>query len=76
MLGVISFPSISQNSRICNSLWEVTSYCLPYTEYYFKELLTTGKIEKIEPSPVWYDSRSDFSSNAIGTITSSHQNEG
>lgn len=71
-LGLKTFYGQSFLSDVC----ELSSTMLPYTEYYFKELVTTGKIEKIEPSPVWYDSRSDFSLNAIGTITSSHQNEG
>jgi len=49
---------------------------LPYTKKFFCELLETGTIAKIEPSDVWYDSREDFSPNAIGTIPTSHPNKG
>jgi len=47
-----------------------------YSKHYFEELITTGKISKIVPSDVWYDSREDFSINAVGTVPTSHKNEG
>lgn len=71
-LGLKTFYGQSFLSDVC----ELSSTMLPYSRSYFEELLTTGKIEKIKPSPVWYDSRSDFSKDAIGTITNIHQNEG
>jgi hypothetical protein len=40
---------------------------LPYTRKYFEELLQTGMIREIHPSDVWYQSRSDFSPEAVGT---------
>jgi len=47
-----------------------------YTKHYFEELINTGSISKIVPAKTWYDSREDFSVNAIGTVPPSHDNEG
>jgi len=55
---------------------EISNEMLPYTKHYFEELITTGRISKIEPSDVWYDSRNDYSPSAIGTDMPSHKNNG
>ncbi len=55
---------------------ELFDTMLPYSEKYFKELIETGTISRIMPSDIWYDSRDDFSKEAIGTIPASHENEG
>lgn len=55
---------------------ELNKTMLPYSKHYFEELITTGTISKIEPSDVWYDSRTDFSPAAVGTLTDSHKNNG
>ena len=49
---------------------------LPYTEKYFLELLETGKIHDITPSDVWYEERSDYSAEAVGTKRIMHANQG
>ena len=49
---------------------------LPYTEKYFLELLETGKIHEITPSDVWYEERSDYSAEAVGTKRIMHANQG
>lgn len=49
---------------------------LPYTRRYFEELLATGTIREVTPSPVWYESRSDYGADRIGTAVPSHPNRG
>ena len=55
---------------------EMDDQMLPYTRQYFEELLQTGRIRKIVPSDVWYDSRTDFSLSAVGTKMQIHPNKG
>ncbi|MGI6118691.1 MAG: S66 family peptidase [Bilifractor sp.] len=49
---------------------------LPYTERYFRELIETGTIREIVPSDVWYEARTDFGPESIGTSLPCHHNEG
>jgi len=44
--------------------------------HYFKELIETGRISEIRPSNVWYEERTDFSPEALGTPRVSHENTG
>lgn len=71
-LGIKSFYGQAFLPDIC----ELSPNMLPYTEKYFKELIETGHISKIEPSQVWYAERTDFSEKALGTTTESFQNQG
>ena len=71
-LGLNTFYGQSFLSDVC----ELSSTMLPYSKKYFEELVNKGKIDKIEPSSVWYDSRQDFSENAINSEMKSHNNEG
>ncbi|AGM98833.1 S66 peptidase family protein [Streptococcus iniae] len=71
-LGIKSFYGQAFLPDIC----ELSPNMLPYTEKYFKELIETGHISKIEPSQVWYSERTDFSEKALGTTTESFQNQG
>jgi len=48
----------------------------PYSCHYFKELIETGRISEIRPSNVWYEERTDFSPEALGTPRVSHENTG
>lgn len=56
-LGIKTFYGQAYLTDIC----ELSDKMLPYTEKYFTELITTGKIEKITPSDIWYIERIDFS---------------
>ena len=71
-LGLNTFYGQAFLPDIC----ELDNDMLPYSKTYFKELIETGKISKIVPSDVWYDSRQDFSPSAIATSMPSHINEG
>lgn len=55
---------------------ELSNEMLPYTQKYFEELITTGKIKEVRPSDVWYQEREDFSENAVGTDMEKHTNTG
>ena len=55
---------------------ELDEGMLPYTEKYFLELLETGTIHEITPSDVWYQERSDYSAEAVGTKRIMHANQG
>ena len=55
---------------------ELESEMLPYTKQYFLELIETGTIHEITPSEVWYEERSDFSAEAVGTKRIMHINQG
>ena len=39
---------------------------LPYTAKYFEELIRTGHIREITPSPVWYEQRESFTPDQAG----------
>ena len=55
---------------------ELESEMLPYTKQYFLELIETGTIREITPSEVWYEERSDYSAEAVGTKRIMHTNQG
>ncbi len=55
---------------------DISPDILPYTKSYFTELITTGTIRRITPSDIWYDSRQDFSIEAIGSSLPEHKNQG
>lgn len=55
---------------------ELESEMLPYTKQYFLELIEIGTIREITPSEVWYEERSDFSAEAVGTKRIMHTNQG
>ena len=48
----------------------------PYTRKYFEELISTGTIEEITPSDVWYEERKSFTPDQIGKTLISHPNYG
>jgi len=49
---------------------------LPYTKKYFEELIQTGSIAEIAPSDVWYEGRSKFGPDQIGTAVKAHPDRG
>ena len=57
-------------------LCELDEEMLPYTRMYFEELITTGRIRQIKPSEVWYESRTSFGPDQVGTPLVSHPNGG
>lgn len=55
---------------------ELSGDMLSYSKKYFEELIRTGKISEITPGDVWYEERSSFSADQIGTMPISHPDHG
>ena len=55
---------------------ELAADMLPYTKGCFDELIATGTIHEIAPSQTWYEARSDFGPDQIGTLPQSHPDRG
>ena len=70
--GLNTFYGQSFLADVC----ELGKEMLPYTRKYFEELLKTGTVSKAEPSEVWYESRTEFGPEQIGTDLVSHKDRG
>ena len=57
-------------------LCELEPTMLPYTQRYFEELLTTGTIREITPSPLWYEERTRFTPDQVGVAHAAHPDNG
>lgn len=71
-VGIKTFYGQAFLPNIC----ELSNEMLPYSKYFFEELINTGKIKEIYPSDVWYNEREDFSKKAIGISMEEHHNSG
>ncbi len=71
-VGLVSFYGQAFLTEIC----ELGREMLPYSRKYFEELIHTGKIAEITPSEVWYESRTDYGPEALGTEPVGHKNSG
>lgn len=71
-VGLKSFYGQSFLADIC----EIDKQMLPYTKFYFEELINTGTICRIVPSGVWYEGRTDFSIDQVGRPLITHRNKG
>ncbi len=71
-LGLKTFYGQSFIADICELDYEL----LPYTAYYFEEVIHTGHISEIRPSDIWYEERRDFGPESIGVPRISHKNTG
>lgn len=70
--GIKTFYGQSFLADIC----ELDRDMLPYTNKYFRELITTGTIKEVRPSDLWYEGRTDFGVDQIGTPLKSHPDHG
>ena len=71
-LGINTFYGQCFMADIC----ELEDNMLPYTEKFFKELITTGKIKEVRPSDVWYEERTAFDESQVGVPKVKHPNKG
>lgn len=62
MVGLRTFYGQAFFSDVC----ELGPQMHPYTRKYFEELIRTGHIQEITPSPVWYEQRESFTPDQIG----------
>lgn len=55
---------------------ELEHEMLPYSKHYFEELISTGTIQEIRPSDIWYSERKCFDASQIGVKRHIHANTG
>ena len=70
--GISTFYGQAFLSDVC----EMDREMLPYTRRYFEELLRTGTIRQVKPGDVWYEGRTDYGPDRLGTPLPSHPAEG
>lgn len=71
-VGMRTFYGQSFLADLC----EIGSEMLPYSEEYFRELVTSGTIRAVRPSELWYESRTDFGPDRMGTPLAAHRDRG
>jgi len=71
-LGLPSFYGQAFLTEIC----ELGPEMLPYSRGYFEELIETGRIAEVRPSPVWYEEHPSFGAEELGVAPVSHENGG
>lgn len=71
-LGIKTFYGQAFLPDVC----ELADEMLPYTKHYFEELIATGQISQITPSPVWYETREIFNESELGKTMPSHTDTG
>lgn len=71
-VGMNTFYGQSFLADIC----ELDKDMLPYSKRYFEELIHSGTIKEIRPSNVYYEERTDFGVDQIGTPLNAHANHG
>ena len=75
MLHKVGLPTF-YGQAFLPDVCELAPAMLPYTKRYFEEFLKTGTIREVRPSELWYNSRTDFSPEALGTELPAHKNSG
>ena len=71
-VGMKTFYGQSFLADVC----ELDQDMLPYTKKYFEELISTGTINEVRPSNIWYEGRTDYGINQIGIPLKSHTDHG
>ena len=65
MLHKLGLPTFYGQSFLAD-LCELGPDMLPYSRGYFEELIATGAIREVRPSPVWYRERERFDPSQLG----------
>ncbi|MBR0508254.1 MAG: LD-carboxypeptidase [Clostridia bacterium] len=71
-LGLKTFYGQAFLPDVC----EIGKTMLPYSERYFAELLNTGTIREIRPADTWYENRTSFAPDRVGTELTPHPDRG
>ena len=71
-VGMKTFYGQSFLADVC----ELDKDMLPYTKKYFEELISTGTIKEVRPSDIWYEGRTDYGIDQVGTPLKSHSDHG
>ena len=75
MLHKLGLPTFYGQSFLAD-LCELDKNMLPYTRRYFEELIRTGTVRRVTPSPVWYEERTQWGPDQLGVPRVSHPNPG
>ena len=75
MLHKLGLPSFYGQSLLAD-LCELDRDMLPHTRRYFEELIKTGTIRAVTPSPLWYEERTEWGPDQVGVPRVSHPNGG
>lgn len=75
MLHKVGLPTF-YGQAFLPDLCELSDEMLPYTRQYFEELIATGAIRQITPSPVWYEQRETFTPEQVGKPLPAHPDSG
>lgn len=71
MLHKVGLPTF-YGQAFLPDVCEMDKEMLPYTRRYFEELLRTGAIRQVRPSDVWYEGRTDYGPDQLGTPLPAH----
>lgn len=71
-LGLPSFYGQAFLTEVCDPAPEM----LPYSRRCLEELIETGRVSEIRPSPLWYESRADWGPEQFGICPPAHDNTG
>ena len=71
-LGLSSFYGQAFLTEIC----ELGPEMLPYSRQCFEELIETGRIAEVRPSPLWYEEHPSFGPEQMGIAPVAHENGG
>lgn len=71
MLHKVGLPTF-YGQAFLPDVCELDKEMLPYTRRYFEELLRTGAIRQVRPSAVWYEGRTDYGPDRLGTPLPAH----
>ena len=71
-LGLSSFYGQAFLTEIC----ELGPEMLPYSRQCFEELIETGRIAEVRPSPLWYEEHPSFGPEQMGIVPVAHENGG
>ena len=71
-VGMKTFYGQSFLADVC----ELDKDMLPYTKTYFEELIRNGTIKEVRPSHIWYEGRTDFGVDQVGTPLTAHCDHG
>ena len=75
MLRKLGLPSF-YGQAFLTELCELGPEMLPYSRQYFEELIETGRIAEVRPSPLWYEEHVSWGPEQLGVAPVAHENGG
>ena len=75
MLHKLGLPSLYGQSLLPD-ICALDPEMLPYTRQCWEELLETGTIREVRPSPLWYESRKSYGPEQLGVPSVAHPDRG